>query len=376
MPQPFTFGSAGRNTVFGPGQVNFDISFFKNFELNPDASGHFKPNEMGIYLTQVTTRCRIGEMEDYPRNLAEFEACFATEQACREYLCQLRWPEGFRCPRCGHDKAWAVRTALLECAGCGHQASPTAGTIFQDTRQPLQSWFRAMWWLTSQKNGASALGLQRVLGLGSYKTAWTWLHKLRRAMVRPGRDRLSGRVEVDETYLGGLEEGVRGRQTDAKALIVVAAEEDGAGIGRVRIRTIPNASGDSLMAFVGESIEPGSVVHTDGWLGYEPLEGDGYRHEVSYLEGQPARASKLLPRVHRVVSLVKRWILGTHQGAVSHEHLDSYLDEFAFRFNRRKSRSRGKLFYRLVQQAVAVPPAPYKSLVGGTATRATDDHNM
>ncbi len=268
-------------------------------------------------------------MEDYPRNLAEFEARFATEQACREYLCQLRWPEGFRCPRCGHDKAWAVRTALLECAGCGHQASPTAGTIFQDTRQPLQSWFRAMWWLTSQKNGASALGLQRVLGLGSYKTAWTWLHKLRRAMVRPGRDRLSGRVEVDETYLGGLEEGVRGRQTDAKALIVVAAEEDGAGIGRVRIRTIPNASGDSLMAFVGESIEPGSVVHTDGWLGYEPLEGDGYRHEVSYLEGQPARASKLLPRVHRVVSLVKRWILGTHQGAVSHEHLDSYLDEFA-----------------------------------------------
>ena len=140
-------------------------------------------------------------MEDYPRNLAEFEARFANEQACRDYLCQLRWPEGFRCPRCGHDKAWAVRTALLECASCGHQASATAGTIFQDTRKPLQSWFRAMWWLTSQKNGVSALGLQRVLGLGSYKTAWTWLHKLRRAMVRPGRDRLCGRVEVDETYL-------------------------------------------------------------------------------------------------------------------------------------------------------------------------------
>ena len=194
-------------------------------------------------------------------------------------------------------------------------------------------------------------------------------------MVRPGRDRLSGRVEVDETYLGALEEGVRGRQTDAKALIAVAAEEDGAGIGRIRMRTIPNASGDSLMAFVGESVEPGSVVHTDGWLGYGPLESDGYRHEVSYLDGQPARASELLPRVHRVVSLLKRWILGTHQGAVSHEHLDSYLDEFTFRFNRRKSRSRGKLFYRLVQH-VAVQPVPYKSLVGGTATHATDNHNM
>jgi len=233
-----------------------------------------------------------------------------------------------------------------------------------------------MWWLTSQKNGASALGLQRVLGLGSYKTAWSWLHKLRRAMVRPGRDRLSGRVEVDETYLGGLEEGVRGRQTDAKALIAIAVEEDGAGIGRVRMHTIPNASADSLTAFVGESIEVGSVVHTDGWLGYAPLEGYGYRHEVSFVEGQPASASELLPRVHLVVSLLKRWLLGTHQGAVSHEHLDYYLDEFTFRFNRRKSRNRGKLFYRLVQQAVAVQPTPYKSMVGGGAKRLPDDHNM
>lgn len=315
-------------------------------------------------------------MEDYPHNLAQFEARFGTEEACRAYLYELRWPEGFRCRRCGHDKAWPVRTVLLQCAGCGHQTSVTAGTIFQDTRQPLQLWFRALWWVSSQKNGASALGLQRVLGLGSYKTAWTWLHKLRRAMVRPGRERLSRRVEVDETYLGALEEGVRGRQTEAKALIAVAAEEDGAGIGRVRMRTIPDATADSLMAFVAESIEPGSVIHTDGWLGYEPLERQGYRHKISFWDGRPARASQLMPRVHRVVSLVKRWLLGTHQGAVSHQQLDYYLDEYTFRFNRRKSRSRGKLFYRLVQQAVAVDPVPYKSLVGGVENTGFGDHKM
>lgn len=302
-------------------------------------------------------------MEDYPRTLAELEARFRSEEACREYLFRLRWPEGFRCPRCGEGKAWPLRSALWQCAACGRQVSVTAGTIFQDTRTPLTVWFRAMWWATSQKNGVSALGLQRVLGLGSYQTAWAWLHKLRRAMVRPGRDRLSGRVEVDETYLGGVEEGVRGRQTERKALIVVAAQEDGRGIGRIRMRRVPDASAESLVPFVEESVEPGSVVHTDGWLGYEPLESKGYRHKITFLKGQKRSPSELLPRVHRVVSLLKRWLLGTHQGAVSFEHLDYYLDEFTFRFNRRKSRSRGKLFFRLVQQAVAVEPNTYRSIV-------------
>lgn len=185
-------------------------------------------------------------MEEYPRNLTELEANYSTEQACREYLSRLRWPDGFRCPRCQGGKSWPVRGVLLECAGCGCQTSVTAGTIFQDTRTPLAVWFRAMWWVTTQKNGASALGLQRVLGLKSYETAWTWLHKLRRAMVRPERDRLTGRVEVDESYLGGLEEGLRGRLTEKKALIVVAAEEDGTRIGRIRMRQIPDASAASL----------------------------------------------------------------------------------------------------------------------------------
>lgn len=307
----------------------------------------------------------FGAVEDYPRDLAEFERRFATEEACRVYLAQLRWPEGFHCPRCGRTKAWPARGGLLQhCATCGHQTSVTAGTIFQNTRLPLTTWFRAMWWVTSQKTGVSALGLQRVLGLRSYKTAWAWAHKLRRAMVRPGRDRLTGRVEVDETYIGGVHHGRRGRQPGTKALVGVAVEvETPQRLGRVRLRRLVDASGASLLPFVQDAVEPGSVVHTDGWLGYEGLDRQGYRHEITFLLGQAASPSQLMPHVHRVTSLLKRWLLGTHHGAATHEHLDYYLDEFTFRFNRRRSGSRGKLFFRLVQQAVAVDPAPYESLV-------------
>ena len=302
-------------------------------------------------------------MEDYPRTLAEFEARFATEAACRAYLVRLRWPDGFRCPRCGGATAWPVRAVLWQCAACGRQTSVTAGTIFQDTRTPVTQWFRAMWWVTNSKAGTSALTLQRLLGLGSYQTAWAWQHKLRRAMVRPGRDRLSGQVEVDESFVGGLG-GAQGRSTATKALVVVAAEEVGRGIGRIRMRRIPNASAVSLGGFVQEAIEPGSEVHTDGWHGYDRLKGSGYRHRVTYLRGDAELAMEQLPRVHRVVSLLKRWLLGTHQGAVSPGHLDYYLDEFTFRFNRRRSRHRGMLFFRLAQQAVAVDPVPYARLVG------------
>jgi len=220
-----------------------------------------------------------------------------------------------------------------------------------------------MWHVTAQENGTSALGLQRVLGLGSYQTAWTWLHKLRRAMVRPGRERLSGVVEVDETYWGAPEEGVSGRQTERKALIAVAVEEKGAGMGRIRMSRVRDASAASLVPFVEGAVEPGSLLHADGWMGYEPLEKKGYRHRIVFLSGRRKEASDLLPLVHKAISLLKRWMLGTHQGAISHEHLDFYLDEFVFRCNRRSSRSRGKLFYRLVQQAVAVEPTPYRSIV-------------
>jgi transposase-like protein len=316
-------------------------------------------------------------MEDYPRNLSELENRFSNEEACRDYLFSLRWPDGFRCPRCVHEDVWPLRRLVYQCAACGYQVSITAGTIFEGTRKPLQMWFRAIWWVTSQKTGVSALGLQHVLGLGSYQTAWAWLHKLRRAMVRPGRDRLSGRVEVDETYLGGKDTGKQGRQHGKKALVVIAAQEDGRKIGRIRMRRVPDASAASLIPFVTEVIEPGSVVHTDGWSGYARLKKKGYLHEPT-AQGRldiPGAEEDLLPRVHRVVSLLKRWMMGTHQGAISPEHLDYYLDEFTFRFNRRTSRHRGKLFYRLLQQAVTVAPAPYEQLIKHVRGRERQNHN-
>lgn len=297
-------------------------------------------------------------IEDFPATLWQLERRFSDEPACRQYLFALRWPEGFRCPVCGGNQAWAMRNGRWLCGRCRHQASVSAGTIFQDSHLPLTMWFRAMWYVTSQKNGVSALGLQRVLGLGSYKTAWALLHKLRRAMVRPGRDRLHGKVEVDEAFWGGEETGLKGRLVSDKALIVVAAEEDGPGIGRIRLRRIPDCERATLHGFIAETIEPGSTVRTDGWNAYREL--TGYVHNRQVQRQTPGE--HLLPRVHRVISLLKRWLLGTHQGAIGLEYLDDYLNEFTFRFNRRKSASRGKLFFRLAQLAVQVDPAPFESL--------------
>ncbi len=303
-------------------------------------------------------------VEDYPRTLMELERRFSDETDCRAYLFALRWPAGFVCPACGGRHGLAIRRDLWRCKACRRETSVTAGTIFQDSKLPLTIWFRTMWQVTSQKNGMSALGLQRVLGLGSYKTAWAMLHKLRRAMVRPGRERLRGVVEVDETYWGGEEESVRGRGAVEKALIAVAAQAvpgRGKAIGSIRLRHIPDTNRATLHKFIAQTIEPGSTVVTDGLQSYRDLKG--YVHDRQVQQRQPADAEHLLPRVHRVVSLLKRWLMGTHQGAIAHEHLDDYLDEFTFRFNRRTSASRGKLFYRLAQQAVQVKPAPFDSLV-------------
>lgn len=305
-------------------------------------------------------------MEDYPRTLRDFERRFATEDACWEYLIQIRWPEGVRCIRCGRKGSWLTKRRLLMCPACGFQQSATAGTIFHGARLGLPAWFRTLWWITNQKSGVSALSVPRLMGFGSYRTAWIWLHKLRRAMVRPGRDRLTGRVEVDETYVGGVDTGGGRRHLGNKALVAIAAQVDGEGTGRIRLRRIQDASAESLLPFIQESSEPGATVLTDGWLGYAGVSKKGYKHKSRSLVGDPENASKFLPRVHRVAALLKRWLLGTHQGAVSREHLDYDLDEYTFRFNRRTSKYRGKLFYRLLQQAVAIEPVPYGKLKSRT----------
>jgi transposase-like protein len=300
---------------------------------------------------------------DYPRTIQEFDAWFATEAACAAYVARLRWPDGFRCPACGGRASWPTARHQWRCASCQRQTSLTAGTILEGTRKPLRVWFHSMWYITSQKFGGNALGLKRVVGFGSYQTAWAWLHKMRRAMVRPGRDLLGGQVEVDEMYVGGAEEGVSGRQTEKKAIVVAAVEVlRPRGFGRIRLRHIPDVSAKSLVGFITDVVRPGSVIRTDGWSGYDPLP-TSFRREKTLLSSSDDPAHVALPGVHRVAALLKRWLDGTYQGAVGLEHFGYYLDEYTFRFNRRASKARGLLFYRLLQQAVHADPVPYHQIV-------------
>jgi transposase-like protein len=308
--------------------------------------------------------------KDYPRNWNEFLDWFASEEACLTYLERLRWPSGFACPSCGvAAEPYRSSRARLMCRSCGRQSTVTAGTIFDKTRTPLRVWLAAAWYLTNQKQGVSALGLQRVLGLGSYETAWTMLHRFRRAMVRPDRERLKGQVEVDETYLAitDREEPISpvGRKSNtSKVLIVIAVEMlQPKGFGRIRLRRIRDDSKECVVPFVQESIEPGAQVRTDGSAAYRSLSKLGYDHARTVMLGSDVPAHVSMAGVHRVASLVKRWILGTHHGSVQPEHLDAYLDEFVFRFNRRTSGSRGMLFYRLLQQAVVTDPVTYDDVV-------------
>ncbi|MGH9117129.1 MAG: IS1595 family transposase [Acidimicrobiales bacterium] len=308
---------------------------------------------------------------DFPGTWPAFERWFPDEDACVAYLEQLRWPEGFVCPACGHTRAWRVAGGLWMCQACGRKTSVTAGTIFHRSRLPLRTWFAAMWFVSAQKNGVSALGLQRVLGFGSYQTAWAWLHKLRRAMVRPDRLPLGGpgvSVEMDCTdctFIGGRKQGKLAARYANKDEVVIAVElRHPKGLGRVRLARIDSRNRKAeIFAFAKTNIAPGTILYTDGDRLYNDLPSHHHvTHERLVLISATEQAHRLLPAVHRVASLLKRWLAGTLHNGMSTDHLDYYLDEFTFRFNRRTSDRRGLLWYRLVDQAVRTPPHPYRQL--------------
>jgi transposase-like protein len=301
-----------------------------------------------------------------PSTHRKFIQQFQDDQACAAFLEQLRWPDGFCCPACQTiGVPWRQTRGRLVCAACRHQTSVTTNTILEKTRMPLTTWFDAAWHLTTAKSGLSAKTLEKTLGT-SYVTAWAILQRFRVAMVRSEREKLSGIVEVDETLIGGVKQGgKRGRGTSNSVVAIAVELMEPMGFGRIRMRHIENASGTNLDAFVCDAITKGATVHTDGWTGYNGLSGLGYQHKKTILSssGDPAHVS--MPGVHRVASLLKRWILGTHQGSVVPEHLQSYLEEFTFRFNRRTSKNRGLVFYRLMEQAMATKPVTLSDVTYG-----------
>src|SRR5690349_20559104 len=311
--------------------------------------------------------------DDLPQDCLEFNARFGTDEQCREYLFQARWPDGFRCDGCGHGDAYTLRTRLVyECTACGKQHSLLAGTLFEQTKTGLARWFLAIYLVTSSKGGIAATELKRQLGLGSYQTAWTWLHKLRKAMVRPDRQPLAGRVEVDETHLGGPRPGRPGRGAAGKAAVAGAVEAGrgkarGRRLGRLRLAPLADASAESLEAFLAAHVAKPATVTTDGWRGYLGLPAEGYDHEPINLAATWGDAALRLPGIHLVFSLVKRWLLGTHHGAVSEKHLPAYLDEYVFRFNRRTATLVSHGFARLIEQAIKTGPTTYREIIATPA---------
>ena len=292
----------------------------------------------------------------------EFDNTFKTDEDCLKYLIEVKWPVGYECNKCGEKEYWIVSRRRIKCKNCAELTSVLAGTFFEQTNKPLTMWFRAIWWMIAQKNGVSASGLQKILGIGSYKTAWIWLHKLRRLMVFPNRELLHGKIEMDETLIGGASEGKRGRGAENKTIVAIAVELVPKGTGRVRLKVIPDFTGKSLLRFIRENIEKNSLIVTDAWTGYSQLKRKGYLHVVQN-QTIASNQEEMLPHVHRVSGLLKRWLLGTHQNFASPERLQKYLDEFTFRYNRRKSNSRGLLFNRMIEQAIAQEPINCKKII-------------
>jgi len=304
--------------------------------------------------------------KDYPRTYREFVTMFHDDKSCREFLYKLRWNDNFICPKCKISSTpWHQTHKRLVCPSCRHQTTVTVGTIFDKTRMPLTTWLEAAWHITTAKNGMSAKTFEQTLGI-SYVTAWTMLQRFRVAMVNIEREKLSGKVEVDETQVGGVDVGGKRGRGSKKSRVVIAVEiHEPKGFGRTRMRYIPDASSSSLTNFIKDVVHTDSTICTDGWNGYNGLKSLEYNHEITVMSHSTDQAHVSMPGVHRIASLLKRWILGTHQGSFSQEHLQSYLEEYTFRFNRRLSNNRGLVFRRLLEQAVNTSPVTRKDVTYG-----------
>jgi transposase-like protein len=291
--------------------------------------------------------------EDFPKSEIEFDLRFSDPNACYQYLFAMKWPNGFMCKKFENGSFWHSNRDLYICTRCNHQHSLTAGTIMDSSKKPITYWFKAMWWFTTRKSGVNAVNLKDLLGLGSYQTAWSWLQKLRRCTIRKDREKLSGRVEVDEFVLGGRRSGKRGRGAEHKTIVAIAVERDPKipEIGRIRLQVILDYTSFSLQTFIDENVEPGSTIVTDFWSSYPPIIKEQYHVRVNQTESGFQEDS--LYGAHLVVSLVKRLMSSTFQGRFEPKYLQNYLDEYVFRFNRRKSKYIGKKFMRIVQQVVS-----------------------
>jgi len=293
---------------------------------------------------------------DFPRTATEFEARFATEEDCRGYWIAARWGGEPACARCSSTRVWTIREGTtFECADCGHQTSLTSGTLLEKTRKPLKMWFRAVFEISTRRTGISAKDLQRIMGFGSYKTAWSWLHKLRAAMVRPDREPLGPFAQVDETLVGG-------KGSPNKELVLVAAEVD----GRVRLAHAETNDEGTLKSFADSQIASDTRVVTDGLASYNSDSLGPRPHQAIVQTKQERRESDALQGCHWTTSLLKRWLLGTHAGAVRPKHLQAYLDEFAFRHNRRKTNGVGRIAARVIEQLVAHGPLTMRELIDQT----------
>jgi len=293
---------------------------------------------------------------DFPKTATEFEARFATEEDCRAYWIKARWGGQPACARCNSRRVWTIRKGTtFECAECGHQTSLTSGTLLEKTTKPLKTWFRAVFEISTRRTGISAKDLQRIMGFGSYKTAWTWLHKLRAAMVRPQREQLGPFVQMDEALVGG-------KGGPHKELVLVAAEAN----GRVRFAHADNNDEGTLKAFANGQVAAQASVVTDGHAGYNNESLGKRPHDAVVQTKAERRENDAVQSCHWTISLLKRWLIGTHAGAVRDKHLQAYLDEFAFRHNRRKTNGVGRIAARVIEQLVLHKPLTMRKLIDET----------